>query len=186
MAGKVCGVGWAKTGTTTLGDCLKALGYRHVSGRLDLVRHLDERDLEPVLRVAARFESMEDWPWLLLYREIDAAFPGTKFVLTTRDRPRWLQSYRNMLRTQGEATAQMNRIRQVLYDLPFPHVTDDALLARYERHVAEVREYFRDRPDDLLVVDWARGDGWPELCSFLGQPLPDRPFPHANRGSYDS
>ncbi|MYB38989.1 MAG: hypothetical protein F4Y26_16720 [Gammaproteobacteria bacterium] len=37
---------------------------------------------------------------------------------------------------------------------------------------------------DLLVLDFERGDGWPELCAFLGEPVPDTPFPHVNRGVY--
>jgi hypothetical protein len=35
----------------------------------------------------------------------------------------------------------------------------------------------------LLVFDLPRGDGWEELCAFLGHPIPDEPFPHANRAS---
>ena len=34
---KVFGIGWAKTGTTTLGTCFKLLGYHHQGQRLDLV-----------------------------------------------------------------------------------------------------------------------------------------------------
>jgi len=31
--------------------------------------------------------------------------------------------------------------------------------------------------ENLLVVDWTTGDGWPELCEFLGQEIPDEEFP---------
>lgn len=41
-------------------------------------------------------------------------------------------------------------------------------------------DHFKDRPDDLLVVDFTQGAGWNELCEFLGHPVPDAPFPHAN------
>lgn len=41
-------------------------------------------------------------------------------------------------------------------------------------------EYFAER-DDLLVLDLERGQGWPELCSFLDVVAPDHPFPHINR-----
>ncbi len=181
---RIFGIGWAKTGTTTLGDGLKILGYRHQGQDLALVRHLDRGDLAPILRVASRYESFEDWPWLLLFRELDTAFPGSRFVLTTREPSSWLASYRNMLGGQGQATERMNRIRRSLYGLPFPNVSDDALLDRFARHNREVREYFASRPSDLLVVDWARGHGWAELCAFLGRPVPLQPFPHSNRGHY--
>ena len=48
------------------------------------------------------------------------------------------------------------------------------------RHNAEVVEYFKDRPDDLLVMDITKEDPWPRLCAFLGEPVPSVPFPHSN------
>lgn len=177
-------MGWAKTGTTTLGDCLQTLGYRHQRARLDLVEDLGRHELGRILAAASEVDSMEDWPWLLLYRELDAAFPGSKFVLTTRGEAAWLASYRNMIANQGEASPAMNAKRRILYGLPFPDVTDDQLLERYRRHNRDVREYFASRPGTLLEVDWSAGDGWGPLCAFLGVPEPDVPFPHANRGSY--
>lgn len=68
---KIFGIGWAKTGTTTLGECLRLLEYRHTSHRFDLVRHLPSRNLEPIFDVVDEFDSFEDWPWILLYRELD-------------------------------------------------------------------------------------------------------------------
>ena len=91
-----------------------------------------------------------------------------------------------MLRGQGEASEEMNELRRILYDLPFPHVTERNLIARFQRHNDEVLAYFRDRPECLLVVDWERGHGWKELCRFLECPIPAEPFPHANRGNYGS
>lgn len=181
---KVVGIGWAKTGTTTLGECFETLGLRHAAGRLDLVDHLETGDLSPILAEARHFDAFEDWPWLLVFRELDEAFPGSKFVLTTRNAEAWLRSYRNMLDTQGAARPRLVRQRRILYDLPFPDVTEEQLLDRVRRHEREVQAWFADRPDDLLVVDWARGNGWQELCDFLDLPIPDVPFPHANRGHY--
>lgn len=181
---KVFGIGWAKTGTTTLGVCLRELGFRHQSARLDLVDDFAEGNLHRILDVAGAHDSFEDWPWPLVFRELDEAFPAAKFVLTTREPRSWLASYRNMLASQGTASPALTRRRRILYGLPFPNVTDTQLLARVRRHEDEVKAWFRVRPDDLLVVDWASGDGWAALCSFLQRPVPDTPFPHANRASY--
>jgi hypothetical protein len=183
-ARKVFGIGWAKTGTTTLGACLKTLGFRHKSQDLNLVADVERGDLSRIMALAARKDSFDDWPWIVLYRQLDETFPGSRFVLTTRQTAPWLKSYRNMLEKQGKPTDKMNRIRTTLYQLPFPDVTDDQLITRYESHNADVRAFFASRPADLLVVDWAQGDGWPELCGFLDLPVPSRPFPHANRGKY--
>lgn len=91
--GKVFGVGWAKTCTTTLGRCLQILGYDHQSQNLSLVDGMIRGESTKVMRIAAAKESFEDWPWLILFREMDAAFPGSRFILTTRDPVRWLASY---------------------------------------------------------------------------------------------
>lgn len=181
---KVLGVGWAKTGTTSLGVCLKRLGRRHTSMRLDLVDDWAVGDHTEILSIARRFDSFEDWPWLLLYKEFDRAFPGTKFILTTRESDSWVRSYLNQIHQPGHFTPEMNRLRELLYGMSFASPDPEKLIARYEAHNAEVREYFRDRPGDLLEVNWAKGDGWKEVCEFLGERVPSGPFPHAHRGIY--
>ena len=82
---KVFGVGWAKTGTTTLGECLRLLGSRHQSAMFGLVPDLEAGRREVIADAAEPFDSVEDWPWLLLYRELDVRYPGSRFVLTTRE-----------------------------------------------------------------------------------------------------
>lgn len=181
---KIFGTGWAKTGTTTLGTCFEILGYHHQPQDLTLVADVGRNDLSRIMNRVANHDTFEDWPWLLLYKQLDEAFPGSKFVLTWRQPEKWIKSYANMLDKQGEATPQMNEIRQILYGLPFPDVTEQQLLDRYERHNQAVRSHFADRPDDLLIVNWEEGDGWESLCNFLGRPVPDTPFPHANKGKY--
>jgi hypothetical protein len=151
---------------------------------LGLVRHLRAGDPSRIIERAHRKETFEDWPWIILYRELDAANPGSRFDLTKRDPERWVRSYRNMLGRQGSASEKLNGIRRVLYGLPFPQVTEEQLVARYEAHNRDVEEYFGGRAGDLLVVDWELGDGWEKLCAFLDRPVPAAPFPHANPGRY--
>ena len=194
MRTKVFGIGWAKTGVTKLGRCLRELGYRHHGQRLDLVDDLGggdsasgtwpSVDLSRILLVVAAHDAFTDWPWILLYRQLDEAFPGSKFVLTLRDPTRWLRSYRSMIERLPPATPELIARRRTLYGLPFPDVTDAMLLDRRARHDAAVREWFRDRPESLLTADWEAGDGWERLCGFLGTPVPATPFPHENKGRH--
>jgi hypothetical protein len=178
---KVFGIGWAKTGTTTLGRCFEILGYNHQSQNLSLVPQIVRGDFTKTLRIAAAKESFEDWPWPLVYREMVAAFPGSRFVLTTRDPNRWLASYRAMLAAQGPATPELRTVRCQLFGVDPAIASDEELLSRFLAHNAEVLKYFSDRPTDLLVVDWESGDSWGKLCQFLHAPVPDAPFPHLNR-----
>lgn len=184
MVDKIFGIGWAKTGTTTLGKCFEILGYNHQPQRLDFVADLKTDDLSRILELADKKDTFEDWPWLLLFKELDRAFPGSRFVLTQRDSQKWVKSYSNMLNNHEVASEEVNEIRRILYGLPFPDVTENQLIARYQKHNSEVSTYFRDRPNDLLIVDWEQESEWGKLCEFLGKPVPEQSFPHANKGEY--
>lgn len=181
---KVFGIGWAKTGTSTLGACFRILGYRHQGQRLELVDDVKRGEMGRILAIAAEKDTFEDWPWIVLYRQLDEAFPESSFVLTTRNPASWLPSYRNMLKRESPPTAELRARRQVLYGFPVETATDAQLVERFERHSRDVREYFANRPESLLTLDWQAGDDWKQLCDFLGVETPDVPLPHANRGTY--
>jgi len=44
-----------------------------------------------------------------------------------------------------------------------------------------VLEYFKNRPNDLLIFAITEGDGWEKLCPFLGEKRPNTPFPYVNK-----
>ena len=173
--GKVFGIGMSKTGTTTLADCLKILGFRsHKSFDLKLKKALLERgDIEAVLQEAEKHQSFEDSPWYLAYKELDQRFPGSKFILTVRKSSSihasssWEHGVRRGTR-RGPAEDEYTRDK----------------IHTYESHNKAVLDYFKDRPEDLLVICWEKGDGWEELCGFLDLPQPNLPIPRSNSGRY--
>lgn len=177
MRTKVFGIGLNKTGTTTLAQCLQHFGYRHTSSSLPLTQRAEAGDLEPVFRHAEQFDSFEDWPWPLLFRQLDERFPGSRFILTVRRSPEvWLASLRKHALLTGPT-----EFRRIAYGHATIEGHEAEHLARYSAHNQAVRAYFADRPGDLLEVCWETGSGWAELASFLGHPVPDVPLPHANR-----
>lgn len=173
---KVFGIGFHKTGTKSLGAALDMLGYR-VTGPFG-VRNPDiRREVhEQALRLAQRFDAFQDNPWPLLYRELDQGFPGSRFILTLRPTASWIAS---VTRHFGTRSTPM---REWIYGVGFPEGNEAVYIARYERHNDAVREYFRDRPGDLLTLQITEGEGWEKLCPFLGKPVPAAPFPQANAG----
>ncbi|NOZ49082.1 MAG: hypothetical protein GXP37_03415 [Chloroflexi bacterium] len=174
---KVFGIGLNKTGTTTLGLCLKQWGFHHKSYDLALLQAVVGGDPAPALAAAERYDSFEDWPWPLLYAELDAHFADALFILTVRkDAEVWLRSLLKHARRTGPTLA-----RQLVYGYDMPHGHEAQHLAFYRAHNQAVRDYFSARPHKCLVVCWETGSGWQELASFLQRPLPDRPLPHANR-----
>lgn len=88
------------------------------------------------------------------YATLDILFPNSKFILTVRDKDEWKKS---VLRCGLE---------------------DD-----YDEHIDAVSKYFNSSSSDkLLIIDICGGEGWEELCVFLGKPIPSQQFPHISRG----
>ena len=175
---KVFCIGFHKTGTTSLYAALTTLGYR-VSGTF-----CHKMSAEDIAKNGAslcidrmqEFDAAEDMPWPHFYRDLDKAYPGSKFVLTTRDKDAWFRSIDNHF---GHQETPLNASA---YGASFAKARDnkDHWQSVYAQHYEDVRNYFKDRPDDLLELDLAAGDGWQKLCPFLDQDIPSTPFPVKN------
>ena len=63
-------------------------------------------------------------------------------------------------------------MRTWIYGQGCPEGNENIYLERFERHNREVLEHFRERPDDLLIMDFSQGDGWEKLALFLGINVP--------------
>lgn len=176
---KVFGIGLNKTGTKTLGKCLSDLGYRHSSYDLTLLEQVRRGDLRELRNVVDSHDSFEDWPYPLVFDQLDVLYPGSRFILTRRRSPQvWLSSLEaHSLRTDPR---EGSRTRALAFGWPFPQLNPEAHIGFYEAHLARVRHYFRNRPNDLLEVCWEEQSSWDPICSFLDHPVPAHPFPHCN------
>lgn len=171
---KVFCVGFQKTGTTSLQYALSLLGYR-VAGYFSpagLASRDEMRDR--ALSLATRFDAFGDNPWAILYRDLDIAFPESKFILTARDPDRW---YASACKHFG---GHESRMREWIYGAGSPVGNRDLYVPRMVTHNEEVRSYFADRPADFMEFDVAQGDGWEKLCAFMDKPVPKRYFPRLN------
>lgn len=177
---KVICVGFQKTGTTSLQYALSLLGFR-VGGIFSL-RDIDTPDAMTAhaLELAKRFDALADNPWATLYQELDEAFPGSKFILTTRDEDKW---YTSVCKHFGEKSYKMH---EWIYGEGAPIGNRETYVSRLKRHDAEVRAHFENRPDDFIEFDVVQGDGWEKLCDFLGKKQPRRAFPRLNTANMRS
>ena len=182
MRTKVFGIGLNKTGTTTLGVCLQQLGYRHSSFSLPLLERVAQGDLDSVLGHCQRFDSFEDWPYPLIYRQLDEAFPNSRFILTRRhSAQRW---YTSLADHAMRTSVRMGcRSRILAYGVAYPQLDRDGLLQRYSEHLQAVRQHFAGRDHQLLELCWDDERDWGRLCSFLRAQRPTGPLPHANAGA---
>lgn len=188
---RVFGIGLHKTGTTSLHEAFKMLGFDSLHwGEGEAPQIWYEMNALGRSKMLEQFYAICDLPIPLLFRELDKAYPGSRFVLTVRDEQEWLASVERLW------DPKYNRTRHLWEVYPISHQLHSALygqrefnapvfLERYRRHNAEVLEYFKDRPDDLLVLDMDMPTGkLAALCAFLKRPIfPDGLYPRANRSN---
>ena len=157
-------------------------GHRIGEGVVKRIARAPDRRLNPGLGAplrVAEWDMLADVPVVVFYQELDEAYPGSKFILTTRGMDAWLKSCANhfdrlALQPDGILTAILLDVYGCIwYDA-------DRFARAYREHVADVTEYFRDRPNDLLVLDVNAPDKWPAICEFVGVDVPDRPYPKSN------
>lgn len=173
---KILGIGLGRTGTTSLADALRVLGYSvvHCPRSLD---QIDKHEASNDLTVASRF------------KELDQKYPGSKFILTLRNYDSWMASCLWHYRKHWGVDKFPEPARRFVMDSEHkiygasagPKIQPVDIMDGALRHLESVLLYFRDRMSDLLIMDIARGDGWERLCSFLGKPVPAEPFPHSNK-----
>ena len=184
---KVFGLGLSRSGTTSLNGALELLGYRAIHfprvrfRATRLGARLGRRDLRLAWATTRRFDAISDITILPFYKELDARFPGSKFVLTVREKEAWLDSCANFrkFRPEFDSPPELLELRRLVYGTPF--FDREAFATAYDRHHAEIRETFARRPGDLLELDVCSGEGFELLCPFLGVDVPDEPFPWQNR-----
>lgn len=173
---KIFGIGLSRTGTTSLHELLIALGFtsRHFIDAL--VTNPDAEIME---------DAAMDSPVPMLYQYLDKRYPGSKFILTTRSCDKWLDSMK-WLFTHGKVLWNWPRSTQE-YHRKFYHTT------RYNKRILrnhfiefnkEVALYFKNRPDDLLILNLDEGINVEKVCRFLNVPVQHFDFPRTNERRY--
>jgi hypothetical protein len=192
---KVFCVGRNKTGTTSMARALQMLGYKLGSqkqGEL-LIEDWALRDFRRLIEYCKKSDAFQDLPFSRDYtfQAMDAAFPNSKFVLTIRDSSeQWYNSVIRFHRMRNRERLGIDRLPNADEIKSDPYIykgylwrvrelasglTDDAdlwnkdkYIAEYERHNRRIIDYFRHRPNDLLVLNVAHQDSMQRLCNFLG------------------
>ncbi|MFH1133942.1 MAG: sulfotransferase family protein [Nanoarchaeota archaeon] len=177
---KIFGVGLRKTGLASLDKALSILGYdlwvsptallTMDQGRLRL--RVENRDIK---------DGLIDDPVPLFYKELDESYPGSRFILTTREMDSWVDSASNhfsltraILRILFREETEVQYIAQMYGAQAF----DKALYVEaFRRHQQDVQAHFRGRQD---LLEYPLGAGWEPLCGFLNVPTPPIDYPHEN------
>ncbi|MGS2725196.1 sulfotransferase family protein [Psychroserpens sp. BH13MA-6] len=177
---KVFCIGMHKTGTTSLAKAMSILGYRVVD--YPSVRLIGSRFMWFRGTQLDDYNCFTDATVIPLYKRLDKKFPKAKFILTTRDLDSWLEScskWPNFNRDNVVGKRKIYRER-VLGAKTYQR---EIFQKTYEAHHKDVYEYFKNRPDDLLVLDISSENKWQHICDFLKVSQPNMSYPHSNDGA---
>jgi hypothetical protein len=196
-------IGCNKTGTTSMAAAFRELGM--VVGRQRMAEKLffdwGKRDFHRILLYCQTAQAFQDIPFSLpfTYQAVDRKFTGSKFILTLRDNPEQWYSSLTRFHTilfghdhlpSADELKEVTYIQkgdvyaahQLIYNTPpdDPY-NKESMIAHYNTHNSTVIEYFRHRPEDLLVLNVAEPGAYERLCKFLGKPFPGKEFPWENK-----
>lgn len=180
---KIFGIGLPKTGTSSLHEALKLLGFRSKHFPGDPTTEKELRSANYRLSVVEKYDAVMDIPIPAVFAQLDEAWPDSKFILTVRPVDAWIESSRRAGFNQSYALPKPGSTVEFYRALLFGCNVFDEKRYRwvYETHNKLVNDYFSGpKSDQLLTLDLTKGDGWEDLCAFLNKPVPDASFPHAN------
>ena len=193
MLAKVFGIGLSRTGTKSLAVALNAIGVKTMWYPHDYQTYYDIVRGHYSLRVLEEYDALTDTPVVPFFPHFDELYPNSKFILTTRNKSAWLQSCKKHWPDPSTPLPMpgtgryMDRFGEFIDLIVYGSFRFNEKRWSYvfDAHHDRVRGYFRDRPQDLLTIDFTVGDGWDVLCKFLGKPVPDIPFPAINNFSHE-
>ncbi len=180
---KIFEVGSPKTGTTSLGNAFKKLALTRKGWDPYLYEQCKRGDFTETFEVANMFDTFVDGPWhdFDLYQELDRRFPGSKFILLERDLDEWSISHEKYFSADINASG----IPPAFLIRNYKEMQKQIIAEHLEKY-KNVKAYFNKRPQDLLIMNVCRGDGWEKLCPFLGFSTVSSSFPCDNKSSAGS
>jgi len=184
MKPKVFGIGLNKTGTTTLGSILIDLGYKHRSCDRNMLKDYRAGNLLKVKSKIDKYESFEDWPYPLMYKELWNWYgdKNARFVCTKRDNSSvWF----NSLTKHSRDTKPFTHCRKMVFGLAYPTTDEEFHRNFYDDHLDKVEAFFstEERKDRILFLNWRDHDAQSKLAEFLNQPKSKINIQHKNKSS---
>ena len=203
---KIIGAGFGRTGTWSTYHALNSLGFpcyhmieilQNKQNRTHVdfwrkVAHAPEGTQQNWEEVFSRYEAAVDNPACCVWRELMAAYPDAKVLLTLHPRgaEAWYEStidtiYFTETMWQSKILEWLTPFRKfvdmsrrLIWQRSLRGTMNDRAkaIARYNAHIEEVKQAVP--PEKLLI--FSVDQGWAPLCAFLGVAAPAEPFPNLN------
>lgn len=193
---KIFCIGLPRTGSGSLAKALNILGYDVKHGPL----HPDKPGWTVWQEFAMgnyrpdifhRLDGWADTPIWVYWHQLYKAWPGSLFILSNRQESTWLESTK-WLHSDREPKDGEHPIVWFTKGASCGTLTYVPERVKWVRtqHLHMVTEFFYggdgSLSDRLLVLDLEDDDKWGSLCKFLGDPVPDQPYPHKHKKPDDA
>ncbi|MGB0522590.1 MAG: sulfotransferase family protein [Flammeovirgaceae bacterium] len=209
MPVKVIGAGLGRTGTMSLKLALEYLGYGPCFHMVELLQEPQRLSYLKTLHKTGKtnwseffsgFNSTVDYPTCLYYDQLLQENPAAKVILTERDPEKWYESvYQTIYRGKPKGFKDITRlVKNLIFSKDMRKVApvfmhNDTLIwngqfkGKFEDKQAAIEIYLQHNeqvkktvPAEQLLV-FQVTEGWQPLCTFLGEPTPDIPFPRSHQ-----
>lgn len=177
-------IGLSRTGTKSLTVALYILGYNIIHYPSDKITFNELASGNFNFSVLKDYDGISDITVSPYYAQLDKIFPNSKFILTIRDKKAWLTSFErhwsdrdpfNDL-TQNETYMKVRRLlRASVYGTY--KFNRERMSYVFDLHLKNVLDYFKHKPEKLLVLNIFEDGAWKKLCNFLNAPVISALFP---------
>ena len=201
---KIFCIGRNKTGTTSLKKAFEDLGYP--VGRQEVAEqltadHYFTGEFDRIIDYCNSAQVFQDIPFSYpkTYQYLDKAYPNSKFILTVRDdEEQWYRSvtrfhaklfgrngnvptFHDLQRAKYIRQGFMTNITKIHGTTDLDPYNKDIMTHNYLHHNDEIIQYFKDRPDDLLVINIADKGAYAKFAKFLDLDIQEKDFPWENK-----
>ncbi|MBR8535747.1 hypothetical protein KDU71_09285 [Carboxylicivirga sediminis] len=185
---KIFVIGFNKTGTTSVESALKEFDIKLGNQREAelLLDNIINDDFKTLFNYCLKAEAFQDIPFSLpsIFKILDQKFEGSKFILTVRDSDQqWFESlckFHGKLWADGKTPtkADLANAKYIYKGYPLKvinRIFGDCYYEAehykevYNKHNNDVIEYFKSRPNDLLVINAAEKESYKKMCHFIGK-----------------
>jgi hypothetical protein len=180
---KIFQIGFNKCGTVSIHKFFIKNGLKSVhwdKGNLaNTIKENHENNL-PILKGYEDFDCFSDmenvkmglYIPILYFKELDKQYPNSKFILNVRPIDNWIKSRLNHGKYLEISKETLNLSEEEIIEL---------WKKQWNTHINEVKEYFKERPNDLCIFDIeTEGD---KFIKYIGNLIELKifEFPHRNK-----
>ena len=183
-------IGPNKTGTSSLSKAFNILGFKSHHDIDDFRKKVIKanQNNKKMFHYLSRYSAFSDFlnPYKRIgypdfsyknikkiIKNIDRDYPDSLYILNIRNKKDWIKSRMSHV--------EKNKRKCRWFRKNWTNININKWEEEFDTLKKVADEYFKEKPNKLLVMDVCNGDGWEKLCPFLNKDIPKTNFPHINK-----